>query len=165
MPGYKAHISFGILWYSIALLIVYKIYMPSIILMGELAVCIALGSLFPDIDIKSKGQKYMYTIFFITAIPLLYMHYFFIVAVGGWLLCIPMMVKHRGIFHDPLIMHMLIIVLWFLWYIHFSSTAKQYILHVLCFTLGMYSHVMLDYGIAHFFKKLIKTRKRRIFRH
>lgn len=165
MPGYKAHISFAVFWYCIILLIVYRLYHPPLIWLLELGLCITMGALFPDIDIKSKGQKYIYTLFFVAAIPLLCMQYYMIVALVGWLFFIPMMVKHRGIFHDPLYMNMLIAALWCVWYIHYPFIAKRYAWHVICFIIGMHSHIMLDYGVILFFKKLTKHRKKRVFRH
>jgi len=165
MPGYRAHLGFAGFWYCVLLCMLYQLYVPSIALIFELALCTLFGSLCPDIDIKSKGQKYIYTFCFLAAIPLLCKHYFTIVAIMGWLLCIPIMVKHRGVFHDPFILNIVIAILWLIWYSHFPSTAKYFMLHVICFSIGMHSHIMLDYGIVNYCKKLNKIRKRSVFRH
>lgn len=161
MPGYKAHISFAGFWYCIVLFIVCRLYNPSTLFLLELAFCIMLGALFPDIDIKSKGQKYIYTGFFIGAIPLLFMKQYIIVAFAGWLCCIPMMVKHRGIFHDPLYMSFFILVGWYVLYLYYPVNAIQYIWHFICFIIGMHSHMVLDYGVMSYVKKLTKQKKKK----
>lgn len=161
MPGYKAHIGLAIFLYAIVFIIVSSVYKPSLLYLLELAFCTVLGALFPDVDIKSKGQKYIYTAFFIGAIPLLCMRYYMVTAFLGWLFVIPMIVKHRGVFHDPVYMSLLVFILWYMLYAYSPYYGRHFIVHYICFLIGMHSHMLLDYGIVYYVKKVVRRKKRR----
>ena len=59
MPNYKGHIVGGTVTYLVVLQVI-KHAQPNIhVVLQGLVFCL-LGSLFPDIDVKSKGQKIFY---------------------------------------------------------------------------------------------------------
>src|SRR5438445_6777467 len=67
MPGYKGHlvggtVAFGLLFFALVGVVVRQ---PSMLIAGEWLLFALAGSLFPDIDIKSKGQKYFYYVIFL----------------------------------------------------------------------------------------------------
>lgn len=60
-------------------------------------------SLWPDVDIKSIGQKVFYTIFFITdAILVFYFQDYKAAAYFGLLIILPVLAKHRGWTHSKI---------------------------------------------------------------
>ena len=105
------------------------------------------GSLFPDIDIKSKGQKLFYGI--------MAPFYIFLFAQGQWALCFlvglsalfPLLCNHRGLYHS----------LWFivgfvgLWSAAmvalFPLYSNQIVIGSLFFICGALSHLWLDFGL------------------
>ena len=151
MPGYKKHLSVAFILYG-AVLAFFALRQLAISQAVEWLLFILLGALFPDIDIKSKGQLLFYHI------VLLLLLYFFLT--GQWsaliglslLSCMPLVVNHRGIFHN--FAFILLVVL--------ASTSlgcyvwpHRYIF--LCydacfFLLGVFSHLALDKGIWGVFK-------------
>jgi len=67
MPGYKGHlvggtVAYGLLFFGLVGVVVKQ---PSMLTAGEWLLFALAGSLFPDIDIKSKGQKYFYYVIFL----------------------------------------------------------------------------------------------------
>jgi len=143
MPGYRGHLVGGTVTYLVILQFI-KSMQPSIsVIISGFVFCL-VGSLFPDVDIKSKGQKLFYTLALIMLCIFLYYERtdFFI---GLSLLAlVPLLVKHRGLFHQ----------LWFLIFIslstglligsfhaHFSMWAMK---NALFFLAGTISHIVLD---------------------
>lgn len=57
-------------------------------------------TLWPDIDIKSIGQKYFYVVFFVTDIILIATNKINEAALLGLLTMLPMITNHRGFFHS-----------------------------------------------------------------
>lgn len=143
----KDHIVAGV---TIWLLFVYlfRACITSIIVLSLSLVCVIAGSLFPDIDIKSKGQKLFY--------GLMAPAYIFLCAQGQYALCflvglfafLPILSTHRGLFHR----------LWFiiafaaLWGFAFAHVLPHYTdLIFMCaifFMLGSLSHLVLDFGFS-----------------
>jgi formate/nitrite transporter FocA (FNT family) len=68
-----------------------------IVIFAAIAIMFAL---WPDVDIKSIGQKLFYTIFFVTDIVLIfYFQEYKIAAYFGLLIILPVLAKHRGWTH------------------------------------------------------------------
>jgi len=59
MPNYKGHLAGGVVTYCVVLCALVGTA-PSFMTAGEWLLFTLAGALFPDIDIKSKGQKYFY---------------------------------------------------------------------------------------------------------
>jgi hypothetical protein len=112
--------------------------------------CIA-GSLFPDIDIKSKGQKFFYWTMAPLYLVLFSLKQIYLCVFIGIMALLPLVCRHRGLFHS----------LWFitifvtLWSVAlfqlFPLHTKQVAIGSLFFLVGSMSHLWLDFGI----KKMI----------
>lgn len=143
MPSYRVHLVGGLLTY-LAILQMIKQTEPSVmtIILG-LLFCL-LGALFPDIDVKSKGQKVFYSMLLVVLAILLYQRMYCLFAVMSFLGIIPILVKHRGIFHH----------IWFLLSMSFLATfavkawcgsfERIMINNCWFFFAGTVSHVVLD---------------------
>jgi uncharacterized metal-binding protein len=161
MPGYRAHIGF-----STGIFFLIFIYLSahlnlSFILYLELFCSMVAGALFPDIDIKSKGQKYFYTCLFFGSIPFLIHGHFVALALAFWIALIPMMVRHRGVFHDPLYNGIAIVIALCFLHAYNPLLAKRVTLHCIFFLIGVQSHLLLDYGVWDYLKKWQRKEKKK----
>lgn len=147
MPGYKMHVVGGILCYLPLVYCVTYGMTPSLSVAFEWLSFAVLGALFPDIDIKSKGQKLFYRFFAVLLLMLAVQGRFELAALFGIMVLAPMVVRHRGLFHEP----------WFLVMFPlataacagFYAPALQQSLFVDAgfFIAGALSHIVLDRGI------------------
>lgn len=147
MPGFRGHLIGGTITYLAILQYIQPMQPSASIIASGFIFCI-IGSLFPDVDIKSKGQKLFYTL---TLCGLCYFLYYerTDLFIGLSLVAtVPLLVKHRGLFHK----------LWFLIFISittglligsfhadFSVWAMQ---NALFFLAGAISHILLDRTIT-----------------
>lgn len=152
MPGYKGHCAGALCLYAILIYCLYAPLQPSYICVLELGLCTIIGALFPDIDIKSKGQKYFYWIFALCLVLLCLYQAFIIAALSGVVLLTPMLVRHRGVFHNPWFLIFGPFVCWFVVLLYSSLIARKVQYHILFFVIGALSHVWLDIGTKRFFK-------------
>lgn len=145
MPGYKGHIVGGLLIFFVLYGAMRSYIEPDAAVW--LFVATMVGALFPDIDTKSKGQKWFYRIFFLVLIALLVLQQFIFFAVLTLLIGLPLVVDHRGLFHR----------LWFIitlagvgvalldWYQ--IMPIRDALLPAFFFIAGAASHVVLDIGL------------------
>lgn len=153
MPNYKGHLVGGAIFYVIAVYLFLHFcpqHVSGVTAFGWL-LCTLAGSLFPDIDTKSKGQKYFYFILLWLFVLLLYFKKTELVALLAVVAFIPLVVRHRGIFHQ----------LWFVCVITFivalclcnvfPHCEKSIQLDALFFALGALSHLWLDLGVRRLF--------------
>lgn len=107
--------------------------------------CLA-GSLFPDIDIKSKGQKLFYTIMAPFYLFLFSNGHLFLSFSVGLTALMAILCNHRGLFHS----WWFIIIFSCLWgealLRLFPTNQNQIILGTLFFIGGALSHLLLDFG-------------------
>jgi hypothetical protein len=148
MPGYKGHSAGGLLTFFV-LFVALRPHIDAKTAV-VLCACTIAGALFPDIDTKSKGQKWFYRVVFFCLIVLLLLQQFFFFAVLSLLVGLPLVVDHRGLFHR----------LWFIvtvvgvtigvldWYQVFL--LRETILPALFFVAGAVSHLVLDVGLLRF---------------
>jgi hypothetical protein len=156
MPGYRGHLIGG----SVAFVVIHNVlssFAPEMVtgandmLIGAL-LCL-LGALFPDIDIKSVGQRVFYSFALLLSMLAILSHHYSLLAVLAVLGLFPLVVPHRGVIHR----------LWFVVLVPFSVPlilaygnaelfAPSFILY-LYFLAGAVSHLMLDYGIVRFFRR------------
>ncbi len=146
MPGYRTHLGGGVLAYSGALLVVcsYFICKPTLFKALEWFFCTVLGSLFPDIDTKSKGQILFYQIVTLCLLLLLWKRKFVLFIWLALVAMVPVLANHRGIFHKPL----------FVIFVPFTSAAllaqwypaaqKMLLFDALFFSAGALSHIFFD---------------------
>ncbi len=150
MPGYRKHLVGGAAAFGLtyAVLLLTKQAAPSMLTAGQWLCCALAGSLFPDIDVKSKGQNYFYWLIALLLIYFAYQRQ--LVPLAGLALAatIPMLVRHRGIFHN----------LWFiiglagvgvLLTMNYAPRYTHMIaFDLLFFVVGAASHLWLDIGFA-----------------
>jgi hypothetical protein len=113
--------------------------------------CTVAGSLFPDIDIKSKGQKLFY--------GLMAPAYIFLFARGQYALCflvglcalMPLLSTHRGLFHRWWFVISFASLWCFAFARMFPHNANTISFATLFFVLGALSHLWLDFGLFKMF--------------
>ncbi len=127
MPSYKVHLVGAVATYLGILQLFKNAELSIAIILQGLVFCL-LGGLFPDIDVKSKGQKVFYSLLFFLLLFLLYQEKYCMFAVMSFLGIIPLLVRHRGIFHH-------------IWFLIAVSCAGSLIVKSSC---GFYENLMLS---------------------
>ena len=146
MPNYKSHLIGGIGAYTILLIVLQRIQPILLLSAGEWLMCALAGSLFPDIDIKSKGQKYFYCVMLLVMIVLIIKHLFSLLAICSVMAVIPMLVRHRGIFHRLWFVILFPLTMWYVVSISVPTVSKIILFDVFFFIAGSISHLWLDFG-------------------
>jgi len=149
MPGFRGHLIGGVITYIAILQCIKSIHPPASLVISGFIFCM-IGSLFPDIDIKSKGQKLFYSLILIILCCFLYYERTDLFIGLSLLAIVPLLVKHRGLFHQ----------LWFLIFISISTGLAIGSFHskfsvwamnnALFFLAGAISHIFLDKVITRF---------------
>lgn len=165
MPGYKGHLVGGAA-VGIALVYILRGHYSTSIQAGQWMVCALAGSLFPDIDIKSKGQKYFYWIVIGIFLTLIFYEKHRLLGVVSVVAVMPMLSKHRGLFHEPWFVIVLPILVWLGISSIFPSFKNQFYYYMIFFIAGALSHLILDRGWKGLLpnsarKKLFFRKKRR----
>lgn len=148
MPGYKAHMAVGTVVF-VALLVIlssfvlYKTHISCLFFLEIFGVTL-LGSLFPDIDTKSKGQLLFYQIVMLLTLFLMFYQKWQLSAIFLGVSLLPLLVHHRGLFHK----------LWFIGVVGAAILYGTLVLRAdgdyyayapaLFFMAGAYSHILLD---------------------
>lgn len=148
MPNYKGHLIGGCVAYGIAAyaLCIMRGVAPSVVIAIEWFGCSIAGGMFPDIDIKSKGQKYFYWVVLLLLIFLITQERSDLIAVLSVFAVTPMLVRHRGLFHN--IWFLLALVAGLLWALslQFPALTERLAYDALFFVVGLISHLWLDMG-------------------
>jgi len=101
MSGGKGHLVGGFIFILVLLhTITHYFYRPNLL---ELILYIAIGLMFavwPDVDIKSYGQKFFYIVFFMVDLFLIFSEEYEIAAYFGLIIILPILAKHRGWTHS-----------------------------------------------------------------
>ena len=143
MPSYRGHLIAGVLTY-LGMLQIIKCVQPNphVIFQG-LLFCL-LGSLFPDIDIKSKGQKVFYSLLLMFLCYCLWMQHWYLFVVLSLLGIVPLLARHRGLFHE--IWFLLCLTLCIIIWLQSCNKLCDILLLTNCswFFVGCVSHVILD---------------------
>jgi len=150
MPGYRTHLCVAWLFYPLIVWATWQNIGNSFVYVIGFCM-LSIGALFPDIDIKSKGQNYLYLLYAIILAIVLCLY--FLRRAQLWIdiiICIalatiaPMLMHHRGITHSPLFILGSGFVLWVfgagLWPVY----TQQIFFYSCCFVCGAWSHVWLD---------------------
>lgn len=152
MPGYKKHLTNGLLTYIIVIFFAaFYIYSLKFLISG--LVSLILGSLFPDIDIKSKGQKVFYIIFLILLMILILADAWQLAAIFSVLTTLPNIVKHRGIFHNIWFNALLVTLFVLILTRAFPTKKSIFIFNGIFFLIGVLSHLISDIGLKNFLRK------------
>lgn len=144
MPGYKGHLVGGAVAFAGLILLLKLSFKPSFFDALHFFGCALLGALFPDIDIKSRGQAIFYRFLVCLLLILLIKRERTLYICLSFVMLLPLLVRHRGLFHR----------MWFILILAGASVAlcayldythMQYVL--LCnlfFVTGAASHLLLD---------------------
>lgn len=162
MPGYKGHLvggvlAFGLLFFVLAGVIV----QPSMVTMVEWLLFTLAGALFPDIDIKSKGQKYFYYVIFLFFIILAVRQRYEMLSCFSFVIITPMLARHRGVFHSPRFIVAMPLILWIMVSMSMPQVSKQFFFDMLFFMIGALSHLWLDFGTRQMIRRSLPYKKRR----
>ena len=142
MPGYKSHLAAGAVTF-VALFSTISI--PISFETGfELLCCTLFGALFPDIDIQSKGQKIFYLMMMGVLGMLLLSQRWVIAAFLGFVLCLPLIVSHRSLFHRWWFILSLPVVLFFVLVSVYPFLKNLLVWDMIFFLSGIISHLILD---------------------
>jgi hypothetical protein len=143
MPGYRGHLLGGAVTYLGLLQMISPKELSIPVIMSGFVFCM-IGSLFPDIDIKSKGQKLFYSIALLVLCLFLYYERTDLFIGLSLLAVVPLLVKHRGLFHQVWFLIFISITTGLLigsFHANFSVWAMK---NALFFLAGTLSHIFLD---------------------
>lgn len=155
MPNYKKHLAGGSIIYGlITYLSIQQHWLPIDLnlQLQTLAACL-VGSLFPDIDTKSKIQKFIYFIILISVVYLMIAGLEYQAALLASMSMLPLIVSHRGLFHRLWFILLCLGLGNFLCYSNKACWFKNYVWLSLFFLIGVISHIWLDMGWKKLFKK------------
>jgi hypothetical protein len=148
MPSYRGHLMGGLVTFAaLAQLHTFgKIAGQTTVLIfaGELIATLA-GSLFPDIDTKSRGRRYFnYIIFAAMGIAILQRSLFLVLFFSTfWIF--QFIVPHRGITHNPLFLVAAPIFILKAISPHAPWLSTLPMRYYLFFVAGAFSHIILDF--------------------
>jgi uncharacterized metal-binding protein len=151
MPGYKGHLVGGVITFGIVFACMYTSQVTTATALEWLGFTLA-GSLFPDIDIKSKGQKYFYWIFLALFLWLIYQKMHRLLAATSVVAIAPMLARHRGLFHKTWFVVGAPFLVCAVVGIYVPLVAKPLFCATIFFVAGALSHLFLDVGPRRMFK-------------
>lgn len=146
MPGYKGHLTGGALFFGL-LVALLPWFNPSFLTGIEWLLFTLAGSLFPDIDIKSKGQKLFYWVVLVVVFVAVLQHNVAILTLVSIAALVPMLVNHRGIFHRLWFVIALPASVAFALSLYIPAYAKTIFFDTFFFIVGAISHLWLDLGL------------------
>lgn len=145
MPGYRGHLAGATVFYGVTIYLL-RSFNPSIATLIEWLACTYAGALFPDIDVKSKGQKFFYWGIVAIVAALLYQKKYMLMIGVSCLAMLPMLVRHRGLFHRlgflAFFVASIALGLSFCW----PAFIKVIWFDAVFFMLGIISHLWFDLG-------------------
>ena len=144
MPGYKIHMLGGVCGFAI--LLHYGVSeQVSLLTYFEWMLFAILGSLFPDVDICSISQRFFYTIALFLIAALFLFGNWFVGAILSFLSFLPLIVKHRGIFHKLWFLGPLVFMCMFFLNKSFPYFKPMIFWDFLFFSVGLLSHIIFDF--------------------
>jgi hypothetical protein len=144
MPGYKAHIVGAVAAFATISFVLNDFLQPTPALVFQCLGATILGALFPDVDIKSKGQGIFYKGMLVCLVLLLWKRQAYLFVIMSFLALVPVLVRHRGLFHQA--WFVIIVPLGIAFLVGQSFPLHNVILlKTTCFfCAGAVSHLILD---------------------
>ena len=161
MSSYKGHIAGGIVAGTLLYAATIKLSLSPTYGKNDFFfafIALVLGSLFPDIDTKSIGQKIFYTLLVIPMAFAIISSYWTLLASLSALSMFPILVNHRGIIHSFWFVTLFPLLIPVLTYQINPNYSDLSWLAYSYFVTGALSHLVLDNGIIKTFKKLLLLR-------
>ncbi len=146
MPGYRAHLVGGAVAGCLGMYMLQSLQ-PSPLTMAEWLGFALVGSLFPDIDTKSKGQKLFYGLLLAIFCVLVLTNRPHLIALLGFVALVPILATHRGLFHRVWFVIGLPMVVALLCAVCTQLSCRVLMFDALFFALGALSHLWLDLGL------------------
>ena len=146
MSSGKRHIvgGFVFLWLFLTILSNF-FFVPSAMEIVIFTAIAVLFSLWPDVDIKSIGQKTFYSIFFVTdAILIFYFKDYKTAAFFGLLIILPVLSKHRGWTHSKITAVLFPAPLVLVPMYVFGGTLLEGLPYYFAAMTGYFSHLFFD---------------------
>ncbi|GMU19844.1 MAG: metal-dependent hydrolase [Candidatus Babeliales bacterium] len=147
MSNYKGHLAGGIFVYLLSIYFVVNSQIISFATALEWLLFCLLGSLFPDVDIKSKGQKIFYWIVLILGAILLFNKRGHALLILGVLAIFPLLVRHRGTTHRLWFVIVVPALVAWLACQYWPGCTSIIFYDTLFFIIGAISHLWLDFGL------------------
>ena len=146
MASGKRHIIGGFVFFWLFLTILSNFFfIPSVMEIIIFAAIAVMFSLWPDVDIKSLGQKVFYTIFFITDTTLIfYFKDYKTAAFFGLLIILPVLAKHRGWTHSKITAVLLPTPLLLVPMYAYEGTLMEGLPYYFAAVTGYFSHLFFD---------------------
>jgi hypothetical protein len=155
MPNYKKHLVGGCLVYGLLTYLNVKLNLITLDLNLQLQTLVAclVGSLFPDIDTKSKVQKYLYFMILALSIYLMATGLEYQACMITTMSMLPLIVSHRGLFHRLWFICMCLGIGNYLCYLNQFCPLKNCLCLSIFFLIGVISHLWLDMGWKKLFRR------------
>lgn len=148
MANYKGHIVGGIAAFALGISLANNLVCTTPTTVLQWLLLTLAGSLFPDIDTKSKGQYYFYWLVLIALLFLVINNRWAAASFLGIFACSPLIVRHRGIFHRFWFIVGLVCAVSLAIALYTNVVAHALILNAVFFLLGVFSHLVLDVGFS-----------------
>jgi hypothetical protein len=146
MPNYKGHLFGGMVGFGLVIFFC-SLHLAPCASLIEWGVCVLGGSLFPDIDTKSKGQKLLYLgISAVLIYCVIYRKFKTAVAIAC-IAMLPLLSKHRGIFHHFWCILIVLTALVLYGSVLYPALRMRITVDASFFMLGVVSHLYLDVGL------------------
>jgi hypothetical protein len=155
MPKYKAHLFGGFIIFIIIVAIITKISQIKLTIPLSfifLASCL-VGSLFPDIDTKSRIQKWIYLPTFLVIIATIITKNWFLLSLLAVIAFIPILANHRHLTHKLWFVTLVPLTIPLLTLNYNKSLFGTVLTCYLFFVAGALSHIFLDFGPKRFFRR------------
>jgi membrane-bound metal-dependent hydrolase YbcI (DUF457 family) len=146
LPGFKAHLFGGALFFLLALAAVLwmGLYRPDHQTLALLAVITLLAALFPDVDTDSKGRVLFYGVLLVIYLALMIQGRFRLAAVLGFCALLPAVAHHRGWTHSWWAMLLVPLPIIILPVVFYESSLPSVLPFYLAAVVGYLSHLVLD---------------------
>lgn len=146
MPGYKTHVVGGMCTFTLLFCLLQKPCFTSCSGVTALSYLFAtiFGSLFPDVDTKSKGQMLFYQGILLYLLYLLWYQKIMMFMIMTCVVIIPLLVPHRGLFHNIGFVTLMMAMVTLTAYILFPGHTYEIMRHIFFFYVGALSHIVLD---------------------
>jgi membrane-bound metal-dependent hydrolase YbcI (DUF457 family) len=146
MPGYKAHLVGGTVFWGLCLvgLILFGIHKPEPETALALLCIVLLGALFPDTDTDSKGQNLFYGFLAVLDLALMIEGEYKWAAILGFCALLPALGHHRGWTHTWWAMLLIPLPIVALPMVFYHLPFERLLPFYLAGVLGYFSHLVLD---------------------
>ncbi|WP_045223057.1 metal-dependent hydrolase [Desulfonatronum thioautotrophicum] len=146
MPGFKAHLFGGALFFALVLTTVLwlGIYQPDQQTLLLLAGIALLSALFPDVDTDSKGRVLFYGALLLIYLALMIQGRFRLAAVLGFCALLPAVGHHRGWTHTWWAMFLVPLPILILPMVFYDRSLTSLLPFYFASVTGYASHLLLD---------------------